>query len=437
MMHAMGRMRIFVDCSLVNFQLIPTGIPRVVANYVTHGQQWAHAHDVELIPVVPSASGLLAALPPPRANGGCKRDGALAIDGLYALGHRARTMARHLLYGIDASFPRDTAALYHLDSWISKLASVVVQGLRALRSRQLIEPRSGDIIFCPGQWYEVESAKYNRLRNLGCELVLLVHDILPITHPQYYPSPWRERFKERVLASFDFTSAFFCVSDFSRQSLANFAASNDRFPRVTTALNGYHSLGAALLSRERPDLTRAFECAERPLLMVGSIEPKKQHVAVIECLEEKWRSGYRRPLVIVGRPGWLSEQIVKYIRRSPQLGSMLFWFHDLNDGELDYAYSACHASIFASIAEGFGLPMIEAAMHRKPIIAYRSGTAVEILGHYGVFFDNMAALSGMIDTMEDMGKYGILCEQLQTFIWPDWRQRSETLFDALMEYNRA
>jgi glycosyltransferase involved in cell wall biosynthesis len=435
-------MRIFVDCSLVNFRIPPTGIPRVVSNYVKHGYSWAAKHDIEVIPIVPSHAGLLAIYPIPKSGSLESSWKADQVRGPYAIGRQIRSMARRGLYRLDTLLPPSSVNtfLYRLDSRISGWATVLVHRIKQFdANKNLIEPRSGDIIFCPALWHEVDPDVYRNLRERGCIIVLLIHDILPITHPQHYPFPWRDLFRERLRIAFDYTSVFVCVSETTRKSLEDFAIANDRSGQFATAYNGYQplkSISESSAERLSPDLRRAFENSIRPLLMVGSIEPKKNYVQVIECLEEKWKNGYRRPLVIIGTPGWISHDIVRRIRRSPQFGRMLFWFHDIDDADLDYAYSGCHAHIFASLAEGFGLPMIEASMYRKPTIVYRSDIAIELLSDYGVFFDlRPASLSNAIDAVENPHTYQGLCEALQAFVWPDWQDRSDALYDWLVECN--
>jgi glycosyltransferase involved in cell wall biosynthesis len=435
-------MRIFVDCSLVNFHIPPTGIPRVVSNYVEQGYCWAERHDIEVIPIVPNPAGLLTIHPRRRLGAPDHSWDASQVGRLYAIGRQIRRLARRGLYRLDAILPRKNAntLLYQLDSRISGWATVLVRRLKQLNtSKKFIEPQPGDIVFCPALWHEVDPSVYRHLRDLGCTIVLLIHDILPITHPQYYPFPWHEVFEDRLLRAFDYAAAFVCVSETTRKSLEDFAIANSRSGQFVTAFNGYQPLstiGGASPGRDTPNLRRAFEDSIPPLLMVGSIEPKKNYIRVIECLEEKWKNGYRRSLVIVGAPGWISHDIVRRIRHSPQFGRMLFWFHDLDDVDLDFAYSGCHALIFASLAEGFGLPMIEASMYRKPAIVYRSDIAIEILGDYGVYFDlTPVSLSTAIDTVEDPDTYQQICERLQAFVWPDWQVRSDALFDWLMARN--
>jgi glycosyltransferase involved in cell wall biosynthesis len=87
------------------------------------------------------------------------------------------------------------------------------------------------------------------------------------------------------------------------------------------------------------------------------------------AFDRLWSSGFDARLVIFGRRGWYVEGVVAAITTHPEFGRRLFWFEDGSDAELDYAYGQTDAVICASYAEGFGLPIAEAAHRERPVIA--------------------------------------------------------------------
>ena len=115
-------------------------------------------------------------------------------------------------------------------------------------------------------------------------------------------------------------------------------------------------------------------------LTVGTIEPRKGHAQVLAAFERLWDSGHDLRLVIVGRPGWLVEELLEKLRHHPKLGSLLFWLEDVSDADLERIYGACSCLIAASEGEGFGLPLIEAAQHKLPILARDIPVFREIAG---------------------------------------------------------
>jgi glycosyltransferase involved in cell wall biosynthesis len=167
--------------------------------------------------------------------------------------------------------------------------------------------------------------------------------------------------------------------------------------------------------------------------MVSTIEPKKGQARIVDFFEKRWKDGYRRGLVLIGVPGWMSVDIARKIRRSEYFGGLLRWFDNLDDANLDYAYRHCHALIVASIAEGFGLPMIEGSMARKPVLVNRSAIAQEILRDYPLYFEQSeSSLSEAVDRIEDPAIYRAQCDRLEGFDWPNWQQTVPMVLDALV-----
>jgi len=122
-------------------------------------------------------------------------------------------------------------------------------------------------------------------------------------------------------------------------------------------------------------------------LMVGTLEPRKGHAQVLEAFERLWQSGSDVNLVIVGNQGWLVENLVNHLRAHPELNKRLFWLEGISDEYLEKVYAASTCLIAASFGEGFGLPLIEAAQHKLPIIARDIPVFREVAGEYAYYFD--------------------------------------------------
>jgi alpha-1,2-rhamnosyltransferase len=166
--------------------------------------------------------------------------------------------------------------------------------------------------------------------------------------------------------------------------------------------------------------------------MVGTIEPKKGHIPVIESFERLWSEGVTdRDLVLVGRTGWLEKEVVTRIKYSPFFNEKLFWFDDLDDVDLYVAYRNARGLIFASYAEGFGIPIIEAGMSGLPIICYRTEVAQEVAGSFGLFYTDFAGLAAHVRALEDDAVYEREKNKLKAFTWPTWRETGYSLFDEL------
>jgi glycosyltransferase involved in cell wall biosynthesis len=107
------------------------------------------------------------------------------------------------------------------------------------------------------------------------------------------------------------------------------------------------------------------------ILMVGTIEPRKGYPEALAAFEHLWSTwpSDSPDLVIAGRAGWKTEALQQRLRSHPEAGRRLHWLEGLSDEEICMFYKTCRGLLMASHGEGFGLPLLEAAAHGKPVLA--------------------------------------------------------------------
>lgn len=121
------------------------------------------------------------------------------------------------------------------------------------------------------------------------------------------------------------------------------------------------------------------------LLMVGTLEPRKGHAQALAALDILWASGQSVSLVIVGKRGWMIEDLARRLQRHPQSGTQLFWLEGADDALLAQCYRLASGLLFNSAGEGFGLPLIEAAQEGLPLIARDIPVFREVAGDYAYY----------------------------------------------------
>ena len=226
-----------------------------------------------------------------------------------------------------------------------------------------VKPRSGDLILLPAHWYDVSPAIYFSLQNDGARIVLFIHDILPVTTPHYYDSPWRDRFAARLARMLRHADALVTVSAFTMAEVERFAGERQLVLPEHRLVVHHGSDFVAPTDDERPPTVRPY------FLMVGSVEPKKNHRFAIEQCDYFWQRGYEFDLVIVGKPGWKHDRISEFIRSHADFGDRLQWKENVSDEHLDALYRSAAATLFVTRAEGFGLPLIESTIRGTRCIA--------------------------------------------------------------------
>ncbi|MHC4263190.1 MAG: glycosyltransferase family 4 protein [Planctomycetota bacterium] len=135
-------------------------------------------------------------------------------------------------------------------------------------------------------------------------------------------------------------------------------------------------LGGDHVLRVQPDFTRV---PERPFLLTAArVDPRKNHVAVLEALQLLEDRGCDLDWVVVGPPGYGVEIFERALERSP-VRSRVDWRHAVSDAELVALYARTACFVFPSLGEGFGLPPIEAAFLGAPIVSSGRGSLDEVL----------------------------------------------------------
>ncbi len=137
---------------------------------------------------------------------------------------------------------------------------------------------------------------------------------------------------------------------------------------------------------------RAIGEAPRPFfLSVGTLAPNKGQALSLVAFEHLWAAGVDVAFVIVGRGGWATLALQRRLRGHAEWGRRLFWFDDASDAELQYFYRHARAVICASLDEGFGLPLVEAARAGAPVIASDIEIFHEVAGDAVSYFELLDA----------------------------------------------
>ncbi len=133
---------------------------------------------------------------------------------------------------------------------------------------------------------------------------------------------------------------------------------------------------------------------EFQFICVSTIEPRKGYMSLLSSFTKALDRGMKAKLVVVGRPGWKSDDVVDLLTKSPYAGKSIIWENDCSDERLRDLYNTSDCYVFASHDEGFGLGIIEAAQFGLPLMLRDIPVFHEIAGDHALYFseDNLAGL---------------------------------------------
>ncbi|MGV8978009.1 MAG: glycosyltransferase family 4 protein [Cellulomonas sp.] len=147
------------------------------------------------------------------------------------------------------------------------------------------------------------------------------------------------------------------------------------------------SLPVDVAGSSEADLAAArerFLIGNLPLvLVVGSHEPRKNHLAVLHAAELLWREGQEFSLSFVGGNSWGSDAFTARLVELQRNGRPVDSVHRLSDAHLWAAYRLARCTVFPSVNEGFGLPVAESLAVGTPAVTSAFGSMLEIAADGG------------------------------------------------------
>ncbi|SFL69802.1 glycosyltransferase family 4 protein [Methylorubrum salsuginis] len=261
--------------------------------------------------------------------------------------------------------------------------------------------------------------------------VFFVHDLIPISHPEY----GRPGEAGRHAARMD------TVARHAAHVLVNSADVGERFTRYTLAQNlGAKPLTVVPLGVE-PVFSATTEeagAARRPTFLVcGTIEPRKNHLLLLNLwrdLAERLGEGTPR-LVLVGRRGWEIENVADMLDRCPAIRAYVSEVVGLTTHGLARLMRDATALLMPSFIEGYGLPVVEAAASGLPVVASDIPVHREIAGDFAQFLDPLDG-PGWMRAVLDLSEPGSrlradLAGRLDGYAAPSWAAHFERVEAAL------
>jgi glycosyltransferase involved in cell wall biosynthesis len=210
----------------------------------------------------------------------------------------------------------------------------------------------------------------------GVKVHVMAYDLLPLQYPEWFNDKTTRNFRRWIKWVAVYADSAICISDTVKTELgawlvAKFNLPPTALPASTIVLGA--DISASAPTRGVPpdaEFLLARLRSTPSVLMVGTLEPRKSYGQALAAFDLLWqKQGVAPMLVIVGQAGWKTDRLQAQLRTHPQMGKRLIWLEDASDEFLARLYTNCSGVLVASRAEGFGLPVIEAAMHGKPVLA--------------------------------------------------------------------
>jgi glycosyltransferase involved in cell wall biosynthesis len=216
----------------------------------------------------------------------------------------------------------------------------------------------------------------------GVRRMITVHDLAFVTHPCHTTEALRRYLEGAVPREVARADKVAVVSQATRKDVVRLlGVPEDKVVVVANGVDDRFYQAAPLDGAAR----KRLRLPEHYLLMVGTIEPRKNHLNAMRALERS-RVGEHLPLVIAGRPGWGHERTMEEARRLVDRG-LVHLLDYFPDEDLPGLYAGAKAVLYPSWTEGFGLPVVEALASGTPVMTGTAPALREVGGDEAVYVD--------------------------------------------------
>ena len=264
---------------------------------------------------------------------------------------------------------------------------------------QPVKIRHGDhmlILDCTMDKYRAFSPSFDAIHTLGGTVSTVINDIMPMRNPEWLPDDFVTTYQNTLPVVVRSSDILFCVSEYTASDLREWIREDqpDEWHRVVvTTFEQGAEIGSSSDKAEpiRPALAQFLEAAANgnaPLfLQVSIIQPRKGQDVALDVFEQLWASGRNERLIYVGRKGWKAEELFHRIVTHPETGQRFLFVENANETELVLIYDSATALISPSRGEGYGLPVVEAALRGIPVLLNDIPVYREVAGDGGIYFD--------------------------------------------------
>lgn len=262
-----------------------------------------------------------------------------------------------------------------------------------------IELKTGDkLLFLDSSWayYADFEPIIDKAHEEQIPVFTVIYDLFPIKYPELFGSKsFVDMFETWLKLALQKSDAIVCISKTTADVVLEYLLQYN-FERTIPLNLFYFHMGSDInkdISRGIVrDNIQEFVCKKRTLLMVGTVEPRKGHLVVVNAMRKLTEAGVDIQLLVMGKNGWENEEFSRALS-DKTIADKILWIQDASDAEIAWVYQNVTALIAASKDEGFGLPLIEAASYGLPIICSEIPIFKEVATDNATYFKSMDAES--------------------------------------------
>lgn len=265
------------------------------------------------------------------------------------------------------------------------------------------------------------------------KLVVAVHDVIFLDHPEWFLESDVSFFTQSLKKTLARANQVITVSEASKAAIvAKALISADRIKFVPPGVDFIPPTGDELAR-----VKKLYNLPDSYLLFLGTLEPRKNILRILDAYRMLADSGLKFPLILAGRRGWLGQELEDKLA-SLNLGEKVRLLGNFDRVDRPALLAGARALVFPSLAEGFGLPVVEAMAAGVPVLTSNISSLPEAAGDAAILVDpyDVAAIAGGIEQIcddanlaRDLSRRGL--ERAKGYTWKNTAEATLKIMEEI------
>lgn len=286
------------------------------------------------------------------------------------------------------------------------------------------DPRP-DVIFSPTHYIP---------RFMTIPRVFSIMDLSYLEYPEMFRAKDLHQLVNWTKYSVDHTVKIFTISEFSKNAIIK--AYKVEAKRIIVTYPGLTMKNDKTVNKE--DLNKKYHLPAKYILSVGTLQPRKNYVRLIEAFAGL-KSDAELELLIVGKKGWLYEEILEAPAKF-KVETRVKFLDFVPDEDLPGLYQNAICLAMPSLYEGFGLPVLEAMALRLPVVVSKVSSLPEIAGAAGIYVNptDMESITAGLkqalaehNTPKEKTRIALGLTQSKKFTWENAAKKTLTILEEV------
>jgi glycosyltransferase involved in cell wall biosynthesis len=267
------------------------------------------------------------------------------------------------------------------------LEDLQIIGRQAASDGERYVPVDGDLLLILGAFWVLPNVieQIVTLKRKGVRVGVMIHDIIPITHPEFCERDLTDTFNLYVRSVFRVVDLIISISQNTQNEIKRLLDdSHIPVPPMFLLRNAHRAWEAQRPGLMEPSYEVAALSKRNYVLYVSTIEIRKNHTLLFRIWKRLQQEAPNRvpQLVFVGRPGWRVRDLMDQIVGTEYLNGAITILHDIPDTDLEWLYRNAMFTAFPSFEEGWGLPVGESLVFGRPCVASSASSIPEVGGAF-------------------------------------------------------